>query len=354
MKKNSLFEKAISLYGFVLTVLVIWIHAAEPAAADNAVRASAASEAAVRLLGTSLGNLAVPGFFCMSGYLFFRNIPADADAGTAAGLFAGKLKHRVYSLLIPYLIWNLIYYAVYIAAGRAELGTSELINAAVRYRYNPVFWYLHELIIITVLTPLIYIACRKKAAAVLCTAAVFAAAVCYDLLPVHIVNEDALVYYMVGAALALHCRKYESDRAMIGRTGAACFIVYVMAEELSMNAGANVRLLMIGLVGGRLSGLLAMFGAAAMCVRSEVKLPEYTDYNFLVYALHYLEIRLLHAVFGLLSGSVFGISYRELPWADTLLYILMPLLCIAMTVVIGRGMRRYTPKLYGLLTGGRA
>lgn len=353
--RKSLFEKSISLYSFVLTVLVIWIHAAEPAAADSAAYASTAAEAAVRsLLGSSLGELAVPGFFCMSGYLFFRNMRADEPSETAAGIFAGKLKHRIYSLLLPYLIWNLIYYVVYMAAGRAEPGISELIAAAVEYRYNPVFWYLHELIIITVLTPVIYILCRKVHTALLCMTAVFAAAVCYDMLPLHIVNEDALFYYICGAVLALHCGKRETDRECIGRMGAVCFIIYVLSEELCMNAGPNVRLLMTGLIAGRISGLLALFGAVCMCVRSESRLPAYTEYNFLIYALHYLEIRLIHAASEVISKVLFGISYRRLPWADTLLYILMPFLCIAMTAVIGGCMRKYVPKMYGLLTGGRA
>lgn len=352
---KSLFEKSISLYGFVLTVLVIWIHAAEPAAADSAVHAASAAEAAVRqLLGTRLGELAVPGFFCMSGYLFFRNISADEETKAAAGIFAAKLRHRIYSLLLPYLIWNLIYYAVYIAAGRAETGLSELVQAAVRYKYNPVFWYLHELIIITVLTPLIYILCRKKCMSVMCIAAVFAAAVCYDLLPIHIVNEDALFYYMCGAAFALHCGKYESSRECIGRMGAVCFIIYVMSEEICMNAASNARLLMAGIIGGRMSGLLALFGAVCMCVRSEGKLPAYTEYNFLIYALHYLEIRLIHPAASAVSRMCVGVSYRELPWAETLLFMLMPLLCIVMTVIAGECMKKYVPKAYGLLTGGRS
>lgn len=351
--RKSLFEKSISLYGFILTVLVIWIHAAEPAAADSAMHASATEAAVRQLLGSGLGELAVPGFFCMSGYLFFRNISVQEDLKTAAAAFVGKLKHRIYSLLIPYLIWNIIYYAVYIAAGRAEPGIYELIEAAAAYRYNPVFWYLHELIIITVLTPLIYVISRKMLTAIPCLAAVFAAAVCYDIMPVHIVNEDALFYYMCGAVLALHYGKYETKRECMGRMGAAGFIIYVLSEELCMNAGSNVRVLMAGLIGGRISGLLALFGAVCMCVRNEKKLPAYTEYNFMVYALHYLEIRLIHAAAGVISTVLFGVSFRELPWADMLIYILMPLFCIAVTTAVGGCMRKYVPRMYGLLTGGR-
>ena len=154
---NTIFHDRIRIFSFVLTVLVIWIHAVEPGfAAGDPVRGT---EDIYRILqsflGSCLGQIAVPGFFCMSGYLFFRG---------GRPLFREKLRKRVRTLLIPYILWNTVYYAVYILAGRAEKGLLQLAEAVMDHRFNPVFWYLKELIVITVLTPLIYLLIKDRRA----------------------------------------------------------------------------------------------------------------------------------------------------------------------------------------------
>lgn len=395
---TGLFETRVSAYSFILTVIVIWIHAVEPAtAAGTAAGASSGLRAVFEhILGTSLGQLAVPGFFCMSGYLFFRSlggrdrdvssaalcreysaVPSvsrtgagdgnaamandtgsndgstgnSADRHTLIHFFAGKLKTRIRTILLPYLIWNGIYYLIYAAAGRKSFGAGELLAALINYSCNPVFWYLHELIIITVLTPLIYIFIRKRAAAIAAVAAVFAAAVWYDRLPFHIVNEDALCYYMAGAALALHCREYEEDDGIIRRAVAACFLLLVLCMDLS--AAETPLYVMAGTIGARLSGLLLIFFAVSICIKKPREKHEYEKYNFFIYAVHYLEIRLITLILGAFCTAVYGCTLYETEWLSVSSYVLMPFICIALSVAAGRLMRRYTPMLYAVLTGGR-
>lgn len=395
---TGLFETRVSAYSFILTVIVIWIHAVEPAtAAGTAAGASSGLRAVFEhILGTSLGQLAVPGFFCMSGYLFFRSLggrdssarsavlrrkysamPFDSrtcgkyesaamandvsSGGSSTGdscdghmllsFFAGKLKTRVRTILLPYLIWNGIYYLIYAVTGRKSFGAGELLDAFINYSCNPVFWYLHELIIITVLTPLIYIFIRKRAAAIAAVAAVFAAAVWYDRLPFHIVNEDALCYYMAGAALALHCGELEENNGIIRRAAAACFLLLVVCMDLS--AAETPVYIMAGTIGSRLSGLLLIFFAVSICIKKPREKHEYEKYNFFIYAVHYLEIRLITLILGALCTAVYGCTLYETEWLSVSSYVLMPFICIALSLAAGRLMRRYTPMLYAVLTGGR-
>ena len=56
----------------------------------------------LRRLGKAL---MVPSFFALSGYLLYRNYTTEK--------LLGKLKSRIFSLLIPYLIWNLAAYLFY-------------------------------------------------------------------------------------------------------------------------------------------------------------------------------------------------------------------------------------------------
>ena len=50
--------------------------------------------------------IAVPLFFFISGFLFFKEGYLDS------GLYKKKLKSRVHTVLIPYLLWNIIYFVI--------------------------------------------------------------------------------------------------------------------------------------------------------------------------------------------------------------------------------------------------
>lgn len=51
-----------------------------------------------------LSHVAVPAFFLISGYFFFYKV-TNFDFAT----YKGKLRKRVHTLLIPYLLWNALY-----------------------------------------------------------------------------------------------------------------------------------------------------------------------------------------------------------------------------------------------------
>lgn len=55
----------------------------------------------VNFVSRSLARVSVPGFFLISGFLFFK-WPERFSFNT----YRSKLKRRFYTLLIPYLIWN--------------------------------------------------------------------------------------------------------------------------------------------------------------------------------------------------------------------------------------------------------
>lgn len=351
---NNLFNTRISLYGFILTVAVIWIHAVEPGFASGSLPVSdySALRTAEELLGNVLGQLAVPGFFCMSGYLFFRNCSLSMDRMDMFSFFREKLIRRIYSLVLPYILWNLIYYIIYLLAGRAVFGLSELFDALINYGYNPVFWYLHELILIMVITPLLYALLRVKAAVVPVLAVIYALAVFYELIPMHYVNEDALLYFCAGAAAAMHLKGYEHRLEILGRLGTACFLIFVICTELT--AAVSGHGYMAAIIGGRLSGLIAVYATTCVAVRHELKLPAFTEYNFFIYAIHYLEIRLFQTVFGALSQRICGLTLFDNDALATAVYILMPLMCIALAVPSGRILRKMFPKLYSVLMGGRS
>ena len=118
------------------------------------------------LVSQTLVKVAMPVFFIMSGYLFFTNV----DKWDVA-IYKKKILRRVKTLLIPYLIWNLLMavklktfsmsmlWAYWNPAGTQIdwFGHEQLMTAPA----NMPLWFLRDLMVVSLLTPIIYILVRK-------------------------------------------------------------------------------------------------------------------------------------------------------------------------------------------------
>ena len=118
------------------------------------------------LVSQTLVKVAMPVFFIMSGYLFFANV----DKWDIA-IYKKKIMRRVNTLLIPYLIWNLLMavklktfsmsmlWSYWNPAGTQIdwFGHEQLMTAPA----NMPLWFLRDLMVVSLLTPILYILVRK-------------------------------------------------------------------------------------------------------------------------------------------------------------------------------------------------
>lgn len=118
------------------------------------------------LVSQTLVKVAMPVFFIMSGYLFFANVD-KWDYAT----YKRKMLRRVKTLLIPYLVWNLLmavklkafswsmFWSYWMPAGRQVdwFGQEQLMTAPA----NMPLWFLRDLMVVSLLTPVIYVLIRK-------------------------------------------------------------------------------------------------------------------------------------------------------------------------------------------------
>ena len=114
-----------------------------------------------------LGETGVPGFFFISGFLFFLSKKT----------YSQKLKTRVHTLLIPYLLWNFMLLTLYLIAW--AVGYPQDINGRSLADYTFIdylrlfwdrgsydngnfvpllcpLWYIRNLLIMSLLSPLLY------------------------------------------------------------------------------------------------------------------------------------------------------------------------------------------------------
>ena len=106
--------------------------------------------------GEMVGRITVPLFFFISGYLFYLKFDGSLNA------YKSKMIKRVSSLIVPYILWNLLAFFFYWSIGIAE-GKDFLTSFwSVDYHsgHSPAdgpLWFLRTLILLLPLTPIIYI-----------------------------------------------------------------------------------------------------------------------------------------------------------------------------------------------------
>lgn len=165
----------LQLLRFPLIVGVVFIHAytlaTDPAAA---VAGTGHVNAFIQtLISQELARCAVPLFFLMSGYLFF------VGADWSMEKYKSKIRSRVGTLLIPFLFWNILVLLLFAAAqshpktapffsGKMALirdyGPVDYISAVFGINRLPAsyqFWFIRDLMVLALLTPLIHLLLKK-------------------------------------------------------------------------------------------------------------------------------------------------------------------------------------------------
>lgn len=211
MEKECFFS-ALPTYTFLLSILVIFVHSTHFAPADleavprTAFFSTSFLEKMEFFFSSFLGEAAVPGFFFLSGLLFFHKLYSSA-------VWFRKLRSRLFSYLLPYLLWNSGMTGLYLVFGRAPFRPESIFEGIFLYRYNPVFWYFYQLILLTYAFPFmalfVLLLQREKNARKPLLSLLSFLFPCLFLLLVYFridipfLNEDAGFYYTFGGAVGV-------------------------------------------------------------------------------------------------------------------------------------------------------
>ena len=116
------------------------------------------------MVSHNFGKIAVPCFFLFSGYFFFAKMQE-----WSSHFYLKQLRKRISTLLIPYLLWNIVFIIIPILKVLLfdKLGIAQhdsisyyLDNSLLYLMWLPVdlpLWYLRDLICMTILTPVFFL-----------------------------------------------------------------------------------------------------------------------------------------------------------------------------------------------------
>lgn len=345
MEENN-FRNKVTWFTFFFSILVIWVHSYNAVLFLGTTGKAYQIDWLERFVGDSVAQIAVPGFFLMSSYLFFR--------GFTLNRLWIKWNSRIRSVLVPYIIWNLLYYSGYVIGSRIP-GVCEVIgkgvvpltflrasDAILNYTYNYVFWYLYQLILLILLAPFIYLLVKRFLLGGLFLAGILAAIYVGWELP--FLNLDALFYYAFGAFAAVHGKDLVERSWSLRRlwAGAAFLLTALLIKDVNFpeavkgEAAASVVCFR----------LMAPAGLWLMVPEKYLaKARGWMKQNFFLYAIHFAMVRLINK-----TGALLLPSYPAIPFG---LFLVMPALCVFFSFQIGRFLRRFLSPLWNLLNGGR-
>ena len=308
-------------------------------------------------LSLTLPLFAVPLFFVISGYLFFFS---TQEHGFTAHTYATKMKHRLRTLLVPYLAWNILAVALYsaqaIATGQSlqqplsanllwgcrttGVGFTNWLGMAVAPGTAPVhevLWFVRDLIVVTLLSPLFYALLKRGGAwALLALAVVYYAQLWQNPLGV---TFNAFWWFAVGAFFAIRGLSMSRLALRVATPAAVIVIPAAAATTLCSSALATAaRHIYV------LCAIITAISIATWFAKRHTASPTLAKSSFFVYAAHTIFLLPLTKLFASLSAATHSCAM------EACCFITPPILAAALSVSTFYILHKFIPRLSSPLT----
>jgi hypothetical protein len=314
-----------------------------------------------------LSAVSVPMFFWFSGLLFFYKTEFCLEA------YKKKLRRRVRTLLVPYILWNLIailWTAKIFVPGLSSLFSNadgvklnltiwgfincfydnsrglflapevNLVNPAIPI--NGPLWYIRDLMVLVLISPVLYWLIKKLRVWLLLVMAVF-------YLFIHL---PGYANQFMAPALFFSWGAYYSINKVdvIERFRKVWFapLVFILVSIIDLATyGTSVSLLMGGLE--PFIGIVSLMVIASYLLeKGKVKVNEtLANSSFFIFALHTMII------FELAKVLFLVLHLPDSPYALLGLYLTVPFITAFVCIGLYLFLKRFMPTLCSWLTGGR-
>lgn len=287
-------------------------------------------------------NLAVPTFFIISSALFYRNFTLNS--------YSSKVKSRIKSLLIPYLLWNTFYYILFLICslmpflnGRFNSTVDfDIINNVIgilNSQFTPL-WFVKNLMIYTLVSPIIYLIISKIKIGVIFLLTIFTINL------FHPFEYKSCLYwlpmYMFGALLGIHFKdlffnyKFKSTRL-------TCLLILIIVCYAILNITYENRILLY--IYRCLSPIAFWIIIDSFVNFGSIKIKDYYKYSFFIYANHFFLLTGIQKIIYLLNIN------QQVTF--TICYFVIPPITIFLLILTASILEKKANHLFQISTGGR-
>jgi surface polysaccharide O-acyltransferase-like enzyme len=340
-------SKKIKFFSFWLMIGVVVLH--------STLQDNGSGSAIIQIfVSFNLMQVCVPMFFIISGYLFFLNIKSATFS-----VFVEKIKKRFKTLVLPYFIWSLLVFGLvyllqylpiignFFPQKFSDMNLKNIIMNAVILPYNYPLWFLRELIIYVLFTPLLYYFVRYGKIAFLIL--IFILSVVQDSFHCYImiIHTFSFFCFALGGYLGLAKHKLIFPHKLLYLSG-LIFIalnlflfLFKMNDEQCFDYGIKFLYNVKNIAG---SLFLWLLFDKIVKFNDNFFIKKYYNYSFPVFVMHGIPTIMLVRFFQqFIFNEYMGLLY----------YCLIPFVVIMFCICIAILLKRYFGKVYVILYGNR-
>lgn len=323
----------IRVASFLCTIMVLFRHSMNHVAFFNDEHGFGVTGFVENTISV-LTEIAVPYFFIVSGYFFFRDTYITKDD------FLTLFKKKWKALVVPFIIWNIIGALILLLYDRSKIGNSfgSCLQNFLLSEWNGPLWYVREIIIYMFLAPCYYWILRRLNGFLILALLAFVYIQWWPL-DGSVISSEGVFFFLIGFLL----RRYPhvlSIKMPLVLLMSLCLLWFLQSARIIPFLHVEMHKL------NTLMGLV-VFWQLLNFTRASLfkKIYNLSFYSFFIYVMHpYLE-KLLKRI---ASYFFYGNNLAAL-----LTYVLVPIVTTIIILSIAHVWRKYSERSYRVVTGGR-
>lgn len=287
----------------------------------------------------NISECSVPVFFFVSSFLFFRTYDQNIE------VYKYKIHKRLYSLFIPYILYNTLGYFKHIIISGESFDVLNCLTSIINSSSMPL-WFIRELMIFAILAPVFYFMITRKKiafiviimATILSVFGIFTYRSFLYWIPIYVFGgmmNDKFIQKKISSWICNHRTMFLHITILL------FFLVLIVAFFLPNSFDDKISI----------PNSLIYYSFRLICIPPIILLtfvfPDvrniyFFKYSFFMYCIHFPVISIIKLLFG--KFPFFGVLLE---------YFLTALITILIVCIIGFIIENKFPKLWGILNGRR-